>query len=437
MTVGVRLQYDCSTGFGGNPEAICGEDGTWQAEGACETVCTDPPQMARATVQVDVSQMLHAWTVGARVLYRCNPGYGTFGGDAFAECSTLGQWEFPAATKCSYLGCGNLEDYLSNVSAGWESKMLIEEKLNFTSSDNGDVVIFTCKPGHVGHPYASCSHGEWHLTGACETECGVPLTAPHSSLQLPNSEVESSWKIGQHVEYTCDAGYRGKPTAECASDGTWHYGGTQCLRNGCGSLESFMSSTDTSWRDTMQIESSYNFSVDSDRDVVVFNCAAGTIGRPWATCLNGIWSLSGHCSRALTSMGCRCKQRWNWCGGWTHSDCETRHGCANLTSAPYSWCEVEDGSCPGHSSTSPAWDYCTDASPAPDEKPGAAANVLQRTSIAWPLVGLGVSAVAMVGLWRILRAKQATARQSAGGEGHSGSEPPREEQQLEVPLAEA
>jgi hypothetical protein len=101
---------------------------------------------------------------GMRVVYRCDVGYG---GSPTAYCSTQGTWEFVGANRCVDLGCGPLDQFLSHSDQAWHDKMHVHGTINFTSRENGDVIILQCHPGFVGKPLATCANGQWRLTDSC------------------------------------------------------------------------------------------------------------------------------------------------------------------------------------------------------------------------------------------------------------------------------
>jgi len=362
IQIGTRLKYKCAVGYGGQPVVVCDELGKYQVEGSCELVCGTPMDLAHGIARIDIEQAKRGYKVGASIKYWCDPGYG---GDPVAKCGAAGQWIFGKVDQCTYSGCGSLDAFLSaNVSSSWQDEMDISEKLNFTSSDYGDVVFFKCKLGYSGKPMATCQHGHWQLAGNCAVTCGPPPQIAHSNPSFNVNKAGQGWTVGMHVRYRCEVGYGGNPIAECAADGRWTFGDTdKCVDYGCGQLDDFLTTSNPNWADTMRISDAINVTESDYGDVVFFKCLPGYGGRPLATCTTGKWHMTDTCSPFSTSLGCTCKTEWTHCSGMMGSDCLRWHGCTTRALGEnYGWCEVKDGSCPSGSGTlwgqSASWDYC-------------------------------------------------------------------------------
>jgi len=167
FTVGVRVAYNCTVGFGGEVVAICGQHGNYSVEGHCSTICGPPLGLNHATPLLPTpgEMRLHHWAVGMRVAYRCDPGYR---GRPLAECGRDGYWQLDQSTSCVYNGCGPLATFLSSrFGRGWPEVVQEDRVYNVTPDGFRDVVTLSCRSGLTGRPLVTCMRGNWSLTGAC------------------------------------------------------------------------------------------------------------------------------------------------------------------------------------------------------------------------------------------------------------------------------
>jgi hypothetical protein len=364
IPVGKRLLYKCVEGFGGQPVAICDEKGQYRQEGDCHRVCKVPPHVQHGNAKIDRIPTT-GFRIGENVTYWCDAGYG---GEPFATCSEDGSWHFQeAADRCTYLGCGSLDQFLTeNVSASWQKAMTRSKVLNFTASDYGDAVFFKCNPGYSGSPFATCKHGNWTFTGECMVACGPPPPIDHSTPSFNLTRAQQGWTVGMQVVYKCELGYGGEPIADCTLSGdagSWTFRGAEkCIDDGCGSLEDYLTKKNKNWREVMEVAERINMTSSDYGDVVFFRCRPGYGGKPLATCSNGTWRMTAACTPFPTSRGCRCKTDWTFCkGSWFGTGCQRWHGCTVRTlDDSYGWCEVQEGSC--QQGSTPAWDYCAEGS---------------------------------------------------------------------------
>lgn len=162
---GVKIQYQCSPGFGGGIAAICGSDGKYQVSGHCEAVCGHPVDFRHAKPVLPENDT-HHWKVGRRVPYQCEPGYE---GNPVAECGSDGNWILANLSECVYTGCSDVGAYLTTVLGDkWQDHVAQTSAMNTTAESANDVLVFMCKGGLVGQPITTCLKGQWNLTGTCE-----------------------------------------------------------------------------------------------------------------------------------------------------------------------------------------------------------------------------------------------------------------------------
>lgn len=226
---------------------------------------------------------------------------------------------------------------------------------------------FSCPLGYRGQPVVSCSAtGKMELSGHCQrVGCGAPRKVENAD-PIINFETYTS---GMTVEYQCDLGYSGRPSATCGPDGQWQFmGDERCSLIGCGSLQTFLQSSrktgfSTGWQETMTMTGTHDLDRSYVGETVRFTCSPGYWGRPVALCHEGgQWEITDPCMAFETSSKCSCKARWVHCGNqFLQTDCKEYYGCAYGNEA-YTWCEVDPGSCPEEArdplGIRPAWDYC-------------------------------------------------------------------------------
>eukprot|EP00933_Yihiella_yeosuensis_P031362 TRINITY_DN24926_c0_g1_i2.p1 TRINITY_DN24926_c0_g1~~TRINITY_DN24926_c0_g1_i2.p1 ORF type:complete len:523 (+),score=79.21 TRINITY_DN24926_c0_g1_i2:78-1571(+) len=234
-------------------------------------------------------------------------------------------------------------------------------------------VPLRCSLGYRGSPTVSCgADGKFSVKGSCElVGCGPPLKLSHSVPEISDEQALQGWTSGMRVSYKCDAGFKGQPFAECGTDGYWVFphASPKCQLIGCGALEAYLQGTVTgdwwtNWRNFMNMTGEHDLKSGSHAgEMIHFTCMAGLRGRPVATCqAGGQWLVTDQCKPFKTSLGCRCRPKWVHCTGWLDTDCKEWYGCKPAGVDPYSWCEVEEGSCPWSSygilGSEPTWDYC-------------------------------------------------------------------------------
>ncbi|CAK8998613.1 unnamed protein product [Durusdinium trenchii] len=230
---------------------------------------------------------------------------------------------------------------------------------------------FECPLGYKGEPVVSCTAaGHMQLQGSCQlVGCGPPLKVEHADYIIKNNEAKKGWTSGMMVEYQCERGYDGRPSATCGPDGNWKIEGDEsCSLIGCGSLETFLQSKHLlshghgGWQDTMTMTGAHDLDRSYVGEAVRFTCSPGYWGRPVALCHEGgQWEIDDPCMPFQTSMNCSCKPHWVHCAGLLQTDCQEYYGCA-APAASAAWCEVDHASCPRGAADplglQPSWDYC-------------------------------------------------------------------------------
>jgi len=194
----------------------CQSNGAWTgSQPTCIAVrCPAAGQIADGRVSSNGD------TMGKKLTYSCNSGYG-LSGPSERICQANGKWSGIAPT-CKYHQC----DFPGNLENGDASS---------TTYTYGSRITYTCKTGYnlVGDAVRMCmDDGRW--TGSMpvcqEILCGDPGTPTNGA------KVGSDYKFGKSVSFECNPGYalRGSLRRTCKSDGAWD--GTQptCKAGICG-----------------------------------------------------------------------------------------------------------------------------------------------------------------------------------------------------------
>lgn len=210
VTVGTHVPYLCVAGYGGEISAVCDLNGHYTVHGSCARVCplSTIPVLPRATPRFNTSSngSKASWTVGYYLTYKCDAGYR---GEPRVVCDEHGTWQVEPGLQCEHLGCGPIAGLLASCVPGvadapsgqtasdspsscgqdgggqrWGDTMLVNQTFNLTSDTDGDVLVFRCKTGYVGQPFALCVKRAWGMYGSC-----APERVSYSGGQMAGSSV--------------------------------------------------------------------------------------------------------------------------------------------------------------------------------------------------------------------------------------------------------
>jgi len=380
------IRMGCADGFRGHPLITCSPAGkyTWgAADEMCRALsCGQPPHLLHAAARFeDISRQ--DWTTGERVGYDCDLG---FQGDLWARCGANGQ--YTVVGKCSEMVC-------LRPPAVPHAKPLIDA--NQTNWSTGIILQYECEGNYLGAPNATCGdEGLYVVSGRCFIKCGVPPVVENAIADVSESNESLVVIEGMRVPYRCASGYGGKVIAVCGQDGSYTAAGACKIE--CGVLPNYLQQTlGDEWQSYMQAESreEIDFPSSGSGTVVVFNCSNGTHGRPLVSCSDGQWSILGDCGPVVTSLGCSCKKRWEFCTGWLQSVCQMCYGCSGRSSGKAGWCEIEPNSCPGDAKSA-TWDYCGWHAGGLDKDWPSAPITRENTVWFYALVAVAITALAAV-----------------------------------------
>lgn len=416
---GMKVRYDCNTGFVGSPVATCGKTviGEYAVEGHCEeVVCSALPGIPNA--QPLVNSSADRFRLGTTVHYQCDEGHLPDPEEGpSAHCGDGGLYSVRGICKTE---CGPPPD-LDFAVPEYDQEV---GRRGFTA---GTKIDYICGVGHGGNVSAICEDdGNYTVRGKCVIICAPPLGLAHAKVLLDGDTLaHHPWSVGERVAYRCDPGFKGRPLSQCQEDGQWTFdvsSGTDCNYEGCPPVADFLTSAvGPEWREEMREQEVLNITPDGRGDVRMFACLPGRLGQPMASCQQGNWSIRGSCAPSTTAAGCKCKVEWPLCDGWMQSNCQAWYGCNVRASEPYGWCQVDPDSCPESSEDSfgqkPTWDYCVDGphevtwTPEPVDSPG----LPQRTKVA-----LGASLLALTACVAMVTRRFSTRRSTQSSQREVG-----------------
>nr|XP_032815088.1 CUB and sushi domain-containing protein 3-like isoform X2 [Petromyzon marinus] len=258
---GAVVRWACHPGYRmiGQSAATCRRSPAgwhlWDAPvPACQAIsCRVPRPPADGTV---VGREL---VVGARVEYRCRPGYSPAPGEtAFAVCQSSGKWSnLNQPPSCRVTICQRLDSF-SLKNGGW--RYLGESRNSY-----GTQILFTCNPGYhlKGPRVITCGiNGSWNWDSDrpyCEIiSCGELPTPPNG-----NKIGTQTW-FGSTAIFTCNSAFTlvGSPGRECLASGLWSGADASCIAGHCGAPEPIVNG--------QVIGESYGY-----RDTVLYQCNPG------------------------------------------------------------------------------------------------------------------------------------------------------------------
>ncbi|XP_067863604.1 C4b-binding protein alpha chain-like isoform X3 [Heptranchias perlo] len=173
--------------------------------------CGKPPQLENGSPN-DEYISLTSFPVGAKVRYRCDPGYMFQEGSSKpVTCKTDSTWT-PLQAICEPRNCGNPGEILNGY---YEA----------TSTTFGSKATFYCDTGYhmVGTKYRKCEADGWSgQVPTCElvTCDDLPTISNGITPTPPNAE---NWEYGMVAEYSCIRGYTliGAEALTCLETGEW------------------------------------------------------------------------------------------------------------------------------------------------------------------------------------------------------------------------
>ncbi|XP_065193118.1 CUB and sushi domain-containing protein 3-like [Sycon ciliatum] len=249
------VNYTCNTGYrmNGSATAMCSADGTLQIP-TCNVVNCTVPTVAHGRGDKKVLSYLQ------QVNYTCDTGYSVNGSEA-ATCRATGTLTEQKPT-CNIVNCtvptlmnGNADktmvSYLQSVNYTCNTGYRMNGSATATCSADGNLQMPTCNIvnctvptvvhgrgdkkvlSHLQHVNYTCDTGYSINGSAAAATCNenatltelkpvcniVNCTAP---TLLHGSADKKTVSYLQHVNYTCNTGYRmnGSATATCSADGT-------------------------------------------------------------------------------------------------------------------------------------------------------------------------------------------------------------------------
>ncbi|XP_067863938.1 complement decay-accelerating factor transmembrane isoform-like [Heptranchias perlo] len=173
--------------------------------------CGKPPQLENGSPN-DEYISLTSFPVGAKVRYRCNPGYMFQEGSSKpVTCKNDSTWT-PLQAICEPRNCGNPGEILNGY---YEA----------TSTTFGSKATFYCDTGYhmVGRAYRLCTADGWDgqvPICALVTCDDLPTISNGITPTPPNAE---NWEYGMVAEYSCIRGYTliGAEALTCLETGEW------------------------------------------------------------------------------------------------------------------------------------------------------------------------------------------------------------------------
>ncbi|XP_041051993.1 C4b-binding protein alpha chain-like isoform X2 [Carcharodon carcharias] len=172
--------------------------------------CGKPPQLANG----DLSDEFHSqssFPVGARVLYKCYPGYIIAGLSRFITCEAGSVWGRLLIT-CEPRNCGNPGE----INNGYYTE---------TNTTLGSKVTFYCAAGYqmVGRNYRICTADGWDgQVPTCDPVTCKDLE-PISNGITPDPPSGDFWTFGMIARYSCINDYSliGADQLVCNVSGEW------------------------------------------------------------------------------------------------------------------------------------------------------------------------------------------------------------------------
>ncbi|XP_069094820.1 sushi domain-containing protein 1 isoform X2 [Pleurodeles waltl] len=264
---GSKVQYDCVDGFyseSGTNVSTCSEHGIWETPSlSCKAVdCGEPPLILKA-----LAGPYNSTSYGSAIVYECQHGYTTEGGNTTAVCNAGGQWE-GADLICKAVACGE-PPLFPNALASQQS-----------GTTYGSAIVYECENGYTlegGNTTAVCNaQGQWEGAAPfCRAmDCGEPPSIPNASARPYSNTTYQSM-----VEYACHNGYifeSGNHTAECNSTGQWNGATIICRAVECGAPPSFPNAStgpysNTTYRSVVVYECQNGYSAESGNHTAVCN----------------------------------------------------------------------------------------------------------------------------------------------------------------------
>eukprot|EP01079_Euglenida_sp_SAG-EU17-18_P001728 gene1728-453_t len=282
----------CVNGYTGSPRAVCGPGGDWSYSQNCDLINCNQPIHPSAP-HVDVSQICDTHFARDCPL-ECKPGYE---GSPRATCTANSLWAFYGT--CQETVCGAIKH--PSGSTLDTSECLGTEFVDCGPPQHPDFPVATaqadcshlwtdscalsCTSGYSGAPTATCAdNSAWVYGGRChQTDCGIPV---HPGGSIKVKEVECNTAFGDVCLLQCSDGFVGSPSAVCLPTGQWAYKG-ECSAVTCGPPGHLDPNVDESKCQVWEYGTSCNV-----------ECYPGYSGTPSSVCLgNGQWSYAGSCNR--------------------------------------------------------------------------------------------------------------------------------------------
>ncbi|RUS82417.1 hypothetical protein EGW08_009805, partial [Elysia chlorotica] len=220
-------KHICNVGYvlDGHTSLSCLSTGSWNAsQPVCNIVrCPNPPSTLEHGQVVDSK---YEYVYGSSSTYRCNNGY-ELQGSREITCEASGTFS-SAPPTCRRVPCP-VPSVIAN------GNMSVKSVRNETSSDQYDVVTYTCSHGYnlLGLSQIECLlGGTW---SGISPEC-TPVLCPSLSPPINGYIVNMDLEFGQSVVFLCDSGYdlKGSDTRVCQADQTWSGELTKCEPKFCG-----------------------------------------------------------------------------------------------------------------------------------------------------------------------------------------------------------
>ncbi|XP_072517216.1 complement factor H-like [Salminus brasiliensis] len=203
--LGVSKEYQCKPGYRATAErAFCTEKG-WSPKPLCtEVMCTVPTMENAKRLE----------KVGARLEYKCNPGYEPEG--FVITCNQQGDWDHMSHCTAKSLDCGpppSIEDAVQDIKEQYK---------------DGETASYDCPSDYVkaGDPYLTCRQGRWTGNGEClpkTLDCGQPPL-----IQDAVHDYKEQYNDGETATFYCPAFYVKTGDMTCRR-GRWT-GNGQCMQ---------------------------------------------------------------------------------------------------------------------------------------------------------------------------------------------------------------
>ena len=202
-----KVEYTCDEGYEliGDAVRVCQSEGEWSSDApTCHPLsCLPPGDIENSSL--DFKDL----TLGSIVMYECNIGYDSIGGDLHRRCLSDMTWS-GSDPECVPLVC----DAPPNVENGY----VVGTNFSFMAT-----VTFICDEGYrlSANEVLTCNEdGYWSEN---VPTCQIIVCESPSTVTSNGRMIGSDYSFGAIIRYECDAGYNlvGSETRSCMANAEW------------------------------------------------------------------------------------------------------------------------------------------------------------------------------------------------------------------------